>query len=121
MFGEQDNSTTIAYLKAHRGRAKYLLTTFGAQSASSFITATGENVLPIGGFDGSDPTPSVKSFIAMVNAVQIKYVSPGLNHMDGAMNNTPTKSQSTVIAAWVKSHCAIDSNAPISLYDCSAR
>jgi 4-amino-4-deoxy-L-arabinose transferase-like glycosyltransferase len=120
MFGQQDNSATIAYLKANRGSAKYLLATFGAQSASSFITATGENVLPIGGFDGSDPTPSVKSFIAMVNAGEIKYVSPGTDHMDGAMNNTPAKSQSTVIAAWVKSHCAIDANAPISLYKCSA-
>ena len=120
-FGQQDNSKTISYLKAHRAGAKFLLATFGAQSAASFITATGENILPIGGFDGSDPTPTLKAFIAMVNSGQVKYVSAGENRMDGGMNNSPATSTSSAISTWVKANCAVDSHSPVSLYICTKR
>lgn len=115
-FGEVDNSSTIAYLTAHRNGAKFLLVTFGAQSAASYTTATGENILPVGGFDGQDPTPTLTQFKKMVSAGEIRYVLVGGNSQGG---NVETQGNSK-ISTWVSTHCSLDANAPTSnLYFCS--
>jgi len=114
-FGEQDNSELISYLKAHRNGAKFLLVTFGAQSAASFITATGENVLPVGGFDGQDPTPTLAVFKKLVASGEVRYVLAGAN---GGGRNGDTQASSE-ISTWVSTNCSIDASAPsTSLYLC---
>lgn len=128
-FGQQDNSSTIKYLIANRKGARYLLVTFGAQSAASYITATGENVMPIGGFDGSDPTPTLTKFKSLVASGEIRYVLMGSSEGRGGMaagmgggmvQNEPTNTTSAKIQRWVKSNCQSDPNAPDSnLYLCS--
>ena len=115
-FGEQDNSNTISYLKAHRNGAKYLLVTFGAQTAASYITATGDNVMPVGGFDGQDPTPTLAKFKELVAAGEIRYVLTG----GMGMGRNGDAHNSSEISTWVTSHCTVDSSAPISsLYLCT--
>jgi len=115
-FGEQDNSELISYLKAHRNGAKFLLVTFGAQSAASFITATGENVLPVGGFDGQDPTPTLSAFKKLIASGEVRYVLAGSNA--GAKNGDTQASSE--ISTWVSTNCTIDANAPsTNLYLCS--
>ena len=117
-FGEVNNSATIRYLTTHRDGAKFLLVTFGAQSAASYTTATGENVLPVGGFDGQDPTPTLSKFTAMVRAGEIRYVLMGGN---GGGRNGETQADSK-ISTWVSSHCSVDAAAPISsLYICTSK
>jgi len=115
-FGQQDVSANVDYLKANRNGAKFLLVTFGAQSAAPYITATGENILPIGGFDGQDPTPTLEKFIDLVNSGDVRYVLT-----DGGMGQ-PGKEDgaSNSITSWVTANCAADTNAPISgLYVCA--
>jgi 4-amino-4-deoxy-L-arabinose transferase-like glycosyltransferase len=64
----------IAYLQAHQGSAKYLLAANGSQTTASVIIATGEPVVTIGGFSGSDPAPTLAQFKAMVASGELKYV-----------------------------------------------
>jgi len=45
----------LAYLEQHRDGAKFLLATANAQSAAPFILQTGQPVMALGGFTGSDP------------------------------------------------------------------
>ena len=113
-FGaETTNTALISYLKAHRGTAKYLVAVFGAQAAAPIITATGESVLPIGGFDGSDPAPTLEQFKAMVAAGEIKYVLSGGNRgmggfgggMNGGSSGTSVSAQ---IQSWVTAHFIAD-------------
>ena len=110
-FGVQNNSELISYLTTHRGKSKFLLAAFGGLSAAPFITATGENVLPIGGFDGQDPTPTLKQFKAWVKSGDIKYVLAATGH--GIRTNGK-------VEEWVLSNCTKDSNAPgaTDLYYC---
>ena len=116
-FGQQDVSATVTYLKANRNGAKFLLVTFGAQSGAPYITSTGENILPIGGFDGEDPTPTLKKFIVLVNAGDIRYVLTGGGMGGQGVKNTGTGSE---ISSWVSANCTADSKAPISgLYLCT--
>ena len=121
-FGQEDNSATIKYLKANRKSAKYLLVTFGAQTAASYITATGDNVMPVGGFDGSDPTPTLSKFKSLVKAGDIRYVLVAGNDQPGGGmgQSAPTDTTSARISRWVKANCEVDSAAPVTdLYLCS--
>ncbi|MEN9753406.1 MAG: hypothetical protein RL670_1097 [Actinomycetota bacterium] len=123
-FGAQDNSTLIKYLQDSLGGAKYLLVTFGAQSAASFTTATGDNILPVGGFDGQDPAPTLAQFKAMVAKGEIKYVMTGGNGGGpggpGGRGGQASTGTSSSIQDWVTSNCQLDSNAPgnATLYVC---
>ena len=115
-FGEQNNAEMITYLTEHREGAKFLLVTFGAQTAASYITATGENVLPVGGFDGQDPTPTLAKFKSMVKTGEIRYVLISGNN-EGRNGDTQASSE---ISTWVSANCSVDADAPTSsLYLCS--
>jgi 4-amino-4-deoxy-L-arabinose transferase-like glycosyltransferase len=113
-FGQQaTNTALISYLKANRGNAKYLVAVFGAQTAAPIINATGENVLPIGGFDGSDPAPTLEAFKKMVASGEVKYVLSGGNGamggFGGGMNSgASTNSVSAQIQSWVTAHFIAD-------------
>jgi 4-amino-4-deoxy-L-arabinose transferase-like glycosyltransferase len=95
--GGQLSSKVIAYLEAHQGSAKYLLAATGSQTTAPIIIATGKAVVTIGGFNGSDPAPTVAQLAKMVADGQLKYVllSSGGGGPSGG-------SQS--ITSWVKAH-----------------
>ena len=113
-FGQQSTNTAlITYLKAHRGSAKYLVAVFGAQAAAPIINATGEKVLPIGGFDGSDPAPTLEQFKKMVTSGELNYVlSGGIGAMGGPRgsmgHSASTTSVSSEIQSWVTAHFVAD-------------
>jgi 4-amino-4-deoxy-L-arabinose transferase-like glycosyltransferase len=67
----------VSYLEANRGDAEYLVATFGSQSAAPLIIATGEPVIAIGGFTGSDPAPTLAEFQRMVADGEVRYVLIG--------------------------------------------
>ena len=118
-FGQQDVTSTAKYLQANRKGANFLLVTFGAQSAAPYITLTGDKVLPIGGFDGQDPTPTFAAFKKMVATGEIRFVllggDFGINR--GANSGRETNSETR---DWVSHNCLQDLKAPnSSLYVCS--
>jgi 4-amino-4-deoxy-L-arabinose transferase-like glycosyltransferase len=67
----------VAYLKANKGNATWLVAVSSAQSASSIILSTGEPVIAMGGFTGSDPAMTVDKLKAYVASGQLKYVLVG--------------------------------------------
>ena len=83
-------------------------------TAAPFITATGENILPIGGFDGQDSSPTLEEFKSLISSGALKYVLVGGG--GGRQQNANTE-----ISRWVEANCTIDSAAPgtSSLYKCS--
>ncbi|MEI6590731.1 MAG: 4-amino-4-deoxy-L-arabinose transferase, partial [Actinomycetes bacterium] len=118
MFGEQDNTALIEYLQANRGNTKYLVATFGAQTAAPLTTATGDNILPIGGFDGQDPAPTLAQFKEMVSAGELRFVlADGKGAGAGGKGETDTGNE---IQSWVIANCRFDANAPAgsALYVC---
>lgn len=115
------DTAVVSFLKEHRGTAKYFLATFGAMSAAPYITATGEAVLPIGGFDGSDPVPTLDAFKQMVTSGQLRYVLAGSQGGVGPNGNQQGQgSLSRSIQAWVTANCATISVGSTTLYDCQA-
>ena len=125
--GSSTNSSMIAYLKQHREGAKYLLAVFGTMTAAPLINATGENILPIGGFDGSDPAPSLEQFKKLVETKQLRFVlvgGSGRGSGSGGQSGQAGQSNTQAIQAWVEANCSIDANvsgATGELYHCQVQ
>ncbi|MFJ1547340.1 ArnT family glycosyltransferase [Streptomyces sp. NPDC088246] len=69
----------------------------GSQNAASYQLATGEPVMAIGGFNGSDPSPTLSRFKKYVEDGRIHYFIAG--GMGGGGGNSGTSSR---ISSWVE-------------------
>lgn len=69
----------------------------GSQNAASYQLATGDPVMAIGGFNGSDPSPTLAQFKEYVEDGRIHYFIAG--GMGGGGGNSGTSSQ---ISSWVE-------------------
>ena len=99
------DTALIAYLEANRNGAEYLVATFGSQSSAPIIIATGQPVMTIGGFNGSDPAPTLAQFQRLVAEGKVRYVlvsgGPGGGGLAGGPDggNATTRSISQWVAA----------------------
>ncbi|MFD4690226.1 glycosyltransferase family 39 protein [Streptomyces sp. NPDC058463] len=72
----------------------------GSQNAASYQLATGDPVMAIGGFNGSDPSPTLAQFKKYVEDGKIHYfVSSGSGGGGGGMGGSGASSQ---ISTWVE-------------------
>jgi hypothetical protein len=71
------NSKLISFLEKNKGNAKYLLVVSSSQSADSIIIKTGEPVMALGGFSGSDNILSLAQFKELVKKGEVRYVMTG--------------------------------------------
>ncbi|MFT4035047.1 MAG: glycosyltransferase family 39 protein [Patulibacter sp.] len=95
--GGSVSTALIKYLQANQGSAKYLVAATGSQTTASIIITTGEPVVTIGGFTGSDAAPTVSQLAQMVKSGELKYVLIGGNGGGGA-------GSSSSITQWVQEH-----------------
>jgi len=71
------NSTLTAYLERNRGSATWLVAVASANQAAPIELATGQPVLAMGGFSGSDPAMTVSKLQALVRSGELRYVLVG--------------------------------------------
>jgi hypothetical protein len=107
------DSGVVDYLKAHQGGAKYAVAITDANSAGPYIMA-GLSVLPIGGFSGQVPFPTLSQFQSLVASGQLRYVLAG-----GRGGGPGGGSGDTSVSGYVTQNCT--SVPTVSgLYDCAA-
>lgn len=88
--------------------------TVGAQNAASYQLATGDPVMAIGGFNGSDPSPTLARFKQYVADGRIHYFVDSAGK-GGPMGRDGTASR---ITSWVKSHFTkVDAGGGATFYD----
>ncbi len=118
--GGADDGALVSWLQARSTGSTYLAATFGAQSAAQLILASdGGSFLPIGGFNGTDDVPTLDAFTALVDSGQVRYVIGGDQRGGGtSLGAASTTTASSQIRTWVTQHCATDSSAPTTVYDC---
>ncbi|ANN17119.1 hypothetical protein SD37_16700 [Amycolatopsis orientalis] len=90
------------YLQANREGARYLAATTSWQTAGQFIVPTGERFLPMGGFSGQVPEPTLAQVRQMVAAGELRYVVLG-----GAGGLLTTDSELYRIVAWAAAGCPL--------------
>lgn len=85
----------IDYLSARQGDEKFILATLRANDAAPFILATGEPVMALGGFSGTDPILTADELAARVQAGEVRFfLLSGENR------------QQAELISWVRSSCA---------------
>ncbi len=109
------SSELAALLSADAARYTWIAAAVGSDSAASYQLATELPVMAVGGFNGSDPAPTLAEFQADVAAGKIHYFIGGTA---GQANGG--SSESTEIAAWVAATYTAQTVDGVTLYDLSA-
>ena len=89
----------------------------GSQNASGYQLATQEPVMAIGGFNGSDPSPTLEQFKAYVAEGKIHYFIGGGGMGGGSMGGSSASSE---IATWVSETFTATTVDGVTVYDLTA-
>ncbi|MGI5521150.1 ArnT family glycosyltransferase [Micromonospora sp. CA-259024] len=92
----------------------WVAATVGSNNASGYQLATGDPVMPIGGFNGSDPSPTLAQFQRYVADGKIHYFVGG-----GGFRANGGSSASQEIAAWVAATFTAQTVDGVTVYDLS--
>jgi 4-amino-4-deoxy-L-arabinose transferase-like glycosyltransferase len=95
--GSQVSSEMITYLKKHQDGAGWLVAVATDQTASSIILESGQPVISMGGWSGSDNAMTLAKLKSLVKSGKLHYI---VISSDGGQD---TNSE---IATWVKAHGA---------------
>ena len=87
----------------------------GSNSAAGYQLAAGAPVMAIGGFNGTDPAPSLAQFEKYVAAGKIHYYISG--GRGGGFGSSSTTSVSSQIATWVEAHFTSSTIGGETVYD----
>jgi hypothetical protein len=115
--GEAGNAELTALLKA--STTKWSAAISGATSAAQLELDSGTSVIALGGWNGSDASPTLAQFQASVAAGQIHYFISGGGMGGGGGANGGT-SQSSLIATWVAAHYTAKTVGSTTVYDLTA-
>ncbi|WFE40073.1 glycosyltransferase family 39 protein [Micromonospora sp. WMMD998] len=111
----EPSAEMTALLKADATDYTWVAATVGSNNASGYQLATGEPVMPIGGFNGSDPSPTLEQFQRYVAAGKIHYFIGG-----GGFRANGGSSASAEIAAWVAETFTATTVDGATVYDLSS-
>jgi len=103
----------VAALRADASSYTWVAAAVGSNSAAGPQLASGEPVMAIGGFNGSDPTPTLAEFQALVAAKRIHYFLGGGGQGPGAASG----GTSSAITSWVERTFAATTLGGTTVYD----
>jgi len=118
MGGLLDAPTPGADLVAllQEGDHTWTAATVGSNNAAGYQLASGKPVFAVGGFNGTDPAPTLAEFQELVHNGQIHYFIG-----DGAMSSTATGGSDAgrQIAEWVAGNFPAQQVSGVTVYDLS--
>ena len=95
----QVSSAVTKLLTSGAAGYRWAAATVGAESAAPFQLASGEPVMAIGGFNGTDQAPTLAQFKTMVAAHEVHYFIGANGHTFGGGSGDAAQ-----ITSWVESH-----------------
>jgi 4-amino-4-deoxy-L-arabinose transferase-like glycosyltransferase len=112
--GGTPDAELVALLKQDAGSYTWVAAAVGSNSAAGAQLASGEPVMAIGGFNGSDPAPTLEQFQRFVAEGRIHYFLAGGRMGGGSMGGSDAARQ---ISAWVQQSFTATSVAGTTVYD----
>ncbi|MGW3956665.1 glycosyltransferase family 39 protein [Streptomyces sp. NPDC004752] len=116
--GAKVGSAAKKLLEADAGSYTWVAASIGSQNAASYQLATGEPVMAIGGFNGTDPSPTLAQFKQYVADGKIHYFIAGGGMGGGMGGDSGTASQ---ITSWVESNFKKVTVGSATFYDLTQR
>jgi len=112
--GRQVSARAESALLKNAGDYRWAAAAIGSQNAASYQLATQRPVMAIGGFNGSDPSPTLSEFQRYVREGKIHYFVGDSRGGGGPGGRQGTAS---AITAWVKKHYTERTVGGVALYD----
>jgi 4-amino-4-deoxy-L-arabinose transferase-like glycosyltransferase len=113
----EPSADLTALLKDGAAGHTWVAATVGSMPAAGYQLASGDPVMPLGGFNGTDPSPTLAQFQALVASGQVHYfLGEGLSEVPDTGGSDAT----VQITAWVKAHFAATTVGGTTVYDLTA-
>jgi hypothetical protein len=109
--GSSPSTALTATLEKDASRYEWAAAAVGSNEAAGYQLATGRSVMPIGGFNGTDPSPTLAQFERLVAEHKIHYF------IAGGLGGGGASSTATAITSWVETHFASTTVGGVTLYD----
>jgi hypothetical protein len=111
--GSTPSAAITAALKQGASSYTWVAAAVGSNSAAGYQLASGRPVMAVGGFNGSDPSPTLAQFQAYVSAGKIHYFigGGGFGGQNGGSNS------SSAISSWVSSNYTATTIGGVTVYD----
>jgi len=110
------STSLVSTLNENAADFTWVAAGIGSQTAAGYQLATGNPVMPVGGFNGSDPSPTLEQFQDYVAQGQIHWFIAGQSGGPGG----PGGGSSTEISTWVQANFASTTVDGVTLYDLTA-
>lgn len=111
--GTTSNTAANALLTRDADRYTWVAAAVGSNTAAGFQLATGHPVMPVGGFNGSDPSPTLTQFQQYVARGAIHYFLGG----SGFPGQNGGSSSGWQIADWVAQNFTAQTVGGLTVYD----
>jgi hypothetical protein len=112
----------VSLLRQNASAYRWVAAVVGSNSAAGIQLATGEPVMAIGGFNGTDPWPTLAAFEEDVAQGNVHYFisSGGGFGGGGGGGGIGSSSSSNAIASWVESNFTATTVGSVTVYDLSS-
>jgi len=110
-------SEVVAALTENADAYTWVAATVGSQNAAGLQLGTQLPVMAIGGFNGSDPSPTLEQFQQYVAEGRIHWFVPG--GMGGGLRQNGGARSGSEISAWVEEHFTATTVGSTTMYDLS--
>ena len=113
LMGSKPSDRMTALLEKDGAAYTWVAATVGANSAAGYQLATELPVMPIGGFNGTDPSPTLDQFKQYVADGKVHYfIAGGMGRMGGGEERG-----SSTITQWVEANFTVTDIDGVQLYD----
>jgi 4-amino-4-deoxy-L-arabinose transferase-like glycosyltransferase len=109
------SSELVALLQADADSYTWAGAAVGSQNAAGYQLGSGEPVMSLGGFNGSDPSISLADFQKLVAAKKVHYFLGGSGAFGGQSNGG--SSSASEIASWVAKNYTAQTVGGVTVYD----
>jgi hypothetical protein len=109
-----------AMLAADAGHYTWSAAAIGSNNAAGYQLASGAPVMAVGGFNGTDPSPTLEQFQADVAAGRIHYFIRGRIMLAAFPGHDSGSREAASIADWVEAHYIPTTVERVVVYDLTA-
>ncbi|MGV9709168.1 ArnT family glycosyltransferase [Gordonia sp. NPDC003424] len=111
--GSKPSAELVTMLQTDADKFTWAGAAVGSNEASGYQLESGYSVMPVGGFNGTDPSPTLEQFQKLVAEKKIHYFLGG----GRGFGNSDTARPSAQIAEWVKANFAAQTIDGTTVYD----
>ena len=135
--GSRPSAAMVSLLEKNASEYEWVAATVGANEAAGYQLSTGHAVMAIGGFNGTDPYPTLAQFEKLVQQGKVHYFiaggggggggfgggafgGGGGGFGTGGQGSSSTTSTSSAISSWVEAHYTATTVGGVTVYDLTA-